>query len=256
MIIVLFLTSTCLSAECQDTVKVVNFRVINSHSGSPVELAHIINKTQREATTADLLGYFKIPVGIGDSISITSLGFYRQLIYNWGQYDKDSVYYTIRLNPRAYELKGIEFSWFSTYDKFLKAFLQLQLPMTKEEVQIARITEYFKKSIRSLNLMSLPQASSGGAFGRDWLSKQNEKLKVKLGEECQQRSIERKFSAGLIKKITGLEGNEAFWFKEYCAFTNEYLLKSSDYEIRLRIIDKFKLYNQDKSLKSIKPVRL
>lgn len=252
IILVLFLVSACSAADCQNTVSVVKFRVINSLSGSPVVLAHVMNKTRREAAIADLLGCFKIPIGIGDTISITSLGFTSKSLYSWGQYVDDSIYYTIRLTPRTYELKGVEFSWFSNYDKFLKGFLQLQLPVTKEEEQIARIAEYFKRSISSLNLMSLPQATSGGAFGKDWLAKQNEKLKAKLKQESQRRAIERKFSAGLVKTLTGLEGNEVFWFMEYCAFTDDYLQKATDYDIRLKVVDKFKLYKQDKSIKLIK----
>ena len=244
----LHLVSIYSIAECQDTNSVVNFRVVNAISGRPVELAHVMNMTQRESAITDLLGYFKISVTIGDTISITSLGYFKQTLVNWGQYGKDSIYYTIKLKPRSYELKELKFSWFANYDKFMKGFLHLQLPITREEEQIARITEYFRRSISQLNLMNLPQASSGGAFGKDWLAKQNKKLKEKLDKESQQRAIERKYSAGVIEALTGLKGNEVFWFMEYCAFANNYLLKASDYDIRIKILDKFKIYNQDKSL--------
>jgi hypothetical protein len=239
-------------AKGQDSVKVIRFRVVNAISGKPVEMAHAINITHRYAAIADLLGYFKMPIGLGDTLTISSLGYFNQEVFNWGQFSKDSIYFTIRLNSRSYELKELKFSWFATYEGFLKGFLQLKLPMTKEERDIARINEYFNRSISRLNLMNLPQATSGVLFGKDWLARQNEKLKEKLEKERQQRAIERKFSAGIVEAITGLTGNEVFWFMEYCAFTNDYLLKSSDYEIRLRITDKFKIYNQDKVVKDKK----
>lgn len=239
-------------AICQDTVNVLNFRVLDAISNKPVELAHVINLTKREVAISDLLGYFKIPLNIGDTLTITSLGYFKQELLNWGQFGRDSIYYTIRLKPRSYELKELKFSWFSNYDKFLKGFLQLQLPVTKEERDIERIDDYFNRTIRALNLMSLPQTTSGAAFGRDWLAKQNQKLKEKLEKERQQRLIERKYSAGIVEALTGLKGNEVFWFMEYCAFTNEFILQSSDYEIRLKIMDKFKIYNQDKTIKNQK----
>lgn len=235
-------------ANSLDSLKIVNFRVVNSLSGKPVELAHVVNRTQRVAAIADLLGYFKIPVNIGDTISISSLGYYNQSLYNWGQFGKDSTFYTIRLKPRTYEIKELKFSWFSTYDKFLKGFLQLQIPMNKDDEKIARITEYFKRSISKLDLMDMPQVTSGAMFGKDWLSKQNEKFVKRLEKERQQRAIERKYSAGIVEALTGLKGNEVFWFMEYCAFTDEYLLRASDYDIRLSILDKFKIYNQDKTV--------
>lgn len=233
-------------ADCQDTVKVVGFRVVNGISGSPVELAHVINMNQREAAIADLLGYFTIPIKTGDTLSVTSLGYFKQLIYCWGQYSKDSVFFTIKLKPRSYMLKELQFTWFSDYDKFLKGVQQLQLPITKEEERINRITEYFRRSIRKLDLIDLPQPSSGFVFGKDWLAKQNEQLKEKLEKERIRRVIERKYSAGIVQAITGLSGSEVFWFMEYCALTDEYLIKASDYDIRLKILDKFKIYHQDK----------
>jgi len=239
-------------AKGQDSVKVIRFRVVNAISGKPVEMAHAINITHRYAAIADLLGYFKMPLMLGDTLTISSLGFFNQKVFNWGQFNKDSIYFTIRLNSRSYELKELKFSWFATYDGFLKGFLLLELPMSKEERDIARISEYFNRTINRLNLMNLPQASSGAPFGKDWLARQNEELKEKLEKERQQRAIERKFSAGIVEAITGLTGNEVFWFMEYCAFTDDYLLKSSDYEIRLRITDKFKIYSQDKTLKDKK----
>lgn len=252
IILTTFIAFAFSKAIGQDRMDTVNFRAIDAVTSKPVELAHVINLTQREVAISDLLGYFKLPLKIGDTISITSLGYFKQDLINWGQYGRDSMYFTIRLKPRSYDLKELKFSWFSNYERFLKGFLQLQLPITKEDRDIARVNDYFSRTIKSLDLMSLPQSASGAAFGRDWLAKQNQQLKIKLEKERIQRLIERKYSAGIVEAITGLKGNEVFWFMGYCAFTNEFLLQSSDYEIRLRILDKFKIYNQDKGEKDQK----
>jgi len=151
---IVFAFSKAISQVRMDTV---NFRAIDAVSNKPVELAHVINLTQREVAISDLLGYFKLPVRIGDTISISSLGYFKQELINWGQYGRDSMYFTIRLKPRSYELKELKFSWFSNYEKFLKGFLQLQLPITKEDRDIARINDYFGRAIKSLDLMRLQQ---------------------------------------------------------------------------------------------------
>lgn len=246
------LASISTIAVAQDSVKVINFRVVNAISNKPVDLAHAFNKTHRDAAIADLLGYLKISLRFGDTIIISSLGYANQEIYSWGQYNTDSAYYVISMKPRDYELKEVTFSWFKYYEGFLKGFLQIKLPVTKEELDIARISAYFNRTINKLNLMNLPQASSGAAFGKDWLAKQNDELKERLEKERQQRAVERKYSAGIVEALTGLKGNEVFWFMEYCAFTNDYVLKSSDYDIRVRIMDKYKIFNQDKALKDKK----
>jgi len=252
IVLALLLVALNIKAEAQDSVKVVNFRAVNAVSGVPVEMAHVINKTQRKVAIADMLGYFQIPLIIGDTLSITSLGYYNQMLFSWGQFSNDSAFYTIKLKPKSYPLKELKISWFSNYNKFLRGVSELQIPLTKDEERVVRITEYFNRSIRKLNLIDLPGATSGIAFGKDWLAKQNEKLNEKLEKESQRRAIERKYSAGIVSALTGLTGNEVHWFMEYCAFTDEYLLKTSDYDIRTKILDKFKIYNVDKTPKEKK----
>ncbi|NOU16523.1 MAG: hypothetical protein HOO91_03060 [Bacteroidales bacterium] len=249
LVLALILVSLNSIAEKRDSVKVVNFRVINASSGVSVELAHVINKTRREVAIADKLGYFKIPILTGDTLSITSLGYFSQIILDWGQFGCDSTFYTIEMKPRSYQLKEVKVSWFSNYDKFLKGVSELQIPLTKEEVALGKITEYFDRAIRKLNLIDLPSAASGAAFGKDWLAKQNEKLDEKLEKERKRRAIERKYSAGIVSALTGLTGNEVHWFMEYCAFTEEYLLKASDYDIRTDVLNKYKIYHPDKPSK-------
>lgn len=248
-VFLLLVSSARVLAVQHDTIPLISFRAVDAISGKPIEMAHIINMTQKKATIADLLGYFKIPVYVGDTVSITSLGYNSLILFNWGQYNGDSTYYTIKLKPRVYQLKELKISWFSTYDKFLKGILDLKLPMTKEEEKIARIVEYFNKTLSKLDLKDLPGSTGGVAFGKDWLAKQNEKLNKQLERERQKRLIERKYSAGIVTVLTGLTGDEVHWFMEYCAFTEEFLLKSSDYEIREKVLDKFKIYAIDKKPK-------
>jgi hypothetical protein len=240
------------SAGYQDTVRVINFRVIDEITRNPVELAHIINITQKEVAISDLLGYFKIPIEDGDSLTITSLGYFNRVLLCWGQYSDDSIFYNIELKPRTYPLKELKVTWFSTYDKFIKGVSQLKLPLTKEEESTIRITEYFKRTIKQLNLKSLPVSGSGLLFGVDWLTDQNEKLKERLEKERKQRAIERKYSAGIVTALTGLKGNEVHWFMEYCALSEEFILRASDYDIVNRILDKYKIYSIDKTSKEKK----
>ncbi|MHC1702564.1 MAG: hypothetical protein AB9846_01530 [Tenuifilaceae bacterium] len=245
---VLFFAISLIEAKAvrQDTIPVINFRAVDAITGTPVEMAHVINLNKRVGTIADMLGYFKLPVTVGDTISITSLGYFGITFFSWGQYKKDSTFYTIKLQPRSYHLKELQFSWFKDYDKFLRGVSQLKIERTKEEEQLENISDYFNRAIRKMALVDLPKGTSGIGFGKDWLQKQNEKLIEKLEKERQQRVIERKYSAGIVSALTGLTGNEVHWFMEYCALTDEFLLKASDYEIQERVMDKFKGYNKNK----------
>ncbi len=251
---VLFFAITLSEAKAnkQDTIPVISFRAVDAITGNPVEMAHVINFTQKHGTIADMLGYFKLPISVGDTISITSLGYFGMTFFSWGQYKKDSTFYTIKLKPRSYHLKELQFSWFKDYDKFLRGVSQLRIKRTKEEERLENISDYFNRAIRKMALVDLPKGSPGIGFGKDWLQKQNEMLIEKLEKERKQRVIERKYSAGIVSALTGLAGNEVHWFMEYCALTDEFLLKASDYEIQEKVMDKFKGYNKNKEPQIVK----
>jgi hypothetical protein len=254
VLFVSFLLLAALSAfaEPQDTVRIINFRIVDAISGKPVELSHIINRTRRVESIADKLGYFTIPLLDGDTISITSMGYYNRFLYSWGQYSYDSTFYTIHLRPRSYNLNEVKVTWFSNYDKFLKGVSELRIPLTKEEESTIRITEYFRRAINKLDLKNLPGSSSGMLFGSDWLAKQSDDLVKRLEKERKRRAVERKYSAGIVSALTGLTGNEVHWFMEYCELTDDYILKTSDYDIRFKILDKFKIYSYYKTSKEKK----
>lgn len=245
ILIVLIFTSSAI-ADYRDTIPVISFRVIDSKSGEPVPLAHAVNTTLRKASISDLMGYFTIPFSIGDTIKITSLGYFNYTLFNWGQFRKDSLYYDIKLISRSYDLKEVKISWFATYDRFLKGVSDLQIPISKEEESLKKVTEYFNRTIIKLALVDLPEGTSGITFGKDWYMKQNEKLAEYLEKEKQKRRIEKKYNPSIVSELTGLTGKEVFQFMEYCAFNDAYLLRTSDYDIRSKILENYKKWIEDK----------
>ncbi len=230
----------------QDSLKFRNFQAIDAFSGEPVTLAHIINESKHVGTISDMLGYFSLPLGTGDTIKITAIGYYEFTLYSWGQFNVDSMLYTLRLTPRVYELKEVKISRFTTYNNFLKEVVGLKLPKSKEQLQIERIHDYFNRTIKRMALLDLPKATSGATFGKDWYMRQYEKLDEHLERERQRRAIDKKYNPGIVSELTGLKGNEIQAFIDYCHFDDKFLLTSTDYEIREKIVERFREYQQSK----------
>lgn len=236
----------------KDTALSINFRVVDSQTQEPVGLAHIINLTRNVGVISDLLGYLNIPIGIGDSIVVTAIGYNSKEILSWGQFKSDTMFYSIHLVPKIYEIKEVKISRFSTYEKFLREFANLKLPKSKEDEQLVRLQRYFLGVVRGMDLKSLPGATSGATFGRDWYSKQNEKLAELIVKEKERRVIEQKFNPGLIQTLTGLKGDELYEFMGQLSLENDFVLKSSDYEIREKILKEFENFKRKKELKNDK----
>ena len=207
-------------------------------------MAHVVNTRLKKGVIADMLGYLKMPVGVGDTLIITALSYYQMKVPSWGQFSSDSLYYPIRLTPRSYEIKEVRITRFGSYQRFIIEVTKMDLPKSEQELLQEKLQEYFRNQITRLNLANTPSEGGGFVFGKDWIAIQLEKIEEKRIEEQKWDLILQKFSAGIINQLTGLEGIEAIKFMEFCNFTEAYLLLSSDYEVRKSILDKFEAYKK------------
>lgn len=243
-IAILTLSHLAICATKRDTIPIIHFQLIDAVNGNPVPLAHAMNLTQRKGVIADMLGYFRIPVYVGDTILISALGYHEMRLPSWGQFSVDSMYYPVRLTPKIYEIREVRITRFGSYQRFLREVASMELPKSEQEMMQEKIEEYFRKAIKQMDLKDLPQTTSGFMFGKDWFALQYEKIEVKRREEQKWDIILRKFSAEVVTELTGLEGIDAIRFMDYCDFTEGFLLIASDYEVRKRIVDIYEIYRK------------
>jgi len=243
----ILLTALAFYGICQkhaDTLPYIHFQLVDATNSRPVSLGHIVNTSQRKGVIADMLGYFKMPISIGDTLIISAIGFHKMAIPSWGQFSADSLYYPIRLTPKSYEIKEIRITRFGSYQRFIKEAATMDLPISEQEKLQERLEDYLQKSIKSMKLINAPPATGGFVFGEDWFSKQNKKILAKEAESKKWTLIFKKFSAETVTQLTKLQGAEAIKFMEFCDLTEGYLLTASDYEVRKKILDKFEEYTK------------
>jgi hypothetical protein len=241
-ILILYKVFLGFSNNPNDTIPIIHFQLIDATNGNPISLGHVINKGQQIGVVADMLGYFKMPLAINDTLVISALSYHTMNLPSWGQFTSDSLYYPIRLTPRVYEIREIRITRFGSYQRFIREVTNMEMPKSDLELLQARLEEYFRKQITQMDLKNLPSDGSGFAFGKDWFAIQKEKIQERRVEEKKWDIILGKFSAGIVTELTGLEGIEAIKFMESCRFTEGFLLLASDYEVRKRILDKFEVY--------------
>lgn len=246
--LLLSLTPFLVSANLQkDTIPTIHFQLIDASNGKPISLAHILNTGQQIGVVADMLGYFKMPVAINDTLIISALSYHTMRIPSWGQFSSDSLYYPVRLTPRSYEIREIRITRFGSYQRFIREVTAMEMPKSDLELLQERLEEYFRIQITRMDLRNLPSGASGHIFGKDWFAIQQEKIQEKRIEEQKWDIILAKFSAGIVRELTGLEGIDAIRFMEFCSFTEGFLLLASDYEVRKRILDNFEVYKKIKA---------
>jgi hypothetical protein len=78
-LLVLCVTTT-LYSQVNDSKAVLIKGQVVSEMSKPVSFAHVINVSQNYATITDSTGYFKLPATQGDSIKISSVGYFTKHI--------------------------------------------------------------------------------------------------------------------------------------------------------------------------------
>ncbi len=243
----LSITNISLGSQPKDSIPIIHFQITDATNGKPVSLAHVYTRNDKKGVITDMLGYFKIPLTDNDTLTISALGYHNMHIPSWGQFSPDSLYYPIRLTPRSYEINEVRITRFGSYQRFLKEVASMEIKKSETEKLQEKLENYIRKNITRMKLTNTP--SGGITFGKDWFAKQQELIEEKQIEDKRWNLILRKFSAKTVNELTGLEGIEAIRFMEYCNFTEGFLLLSSDYEIRKRIVDKYEEYQEQKHLK-------
>lgn len=235
-----------------DTLRSVHLRIVDIKTQEPIGLAHVINLTQHKGGISDLLGYINLSIAFGDSLTVSAIGYNTKEIVNWGQFKPDTIFNSVQLTPRLYEIEEVKISRFSTYERFLREVVNLKLPKTSEQELEDRLHKYLFGIIKGVDIKSLPNGLSGASFGKDWYTKQKEKLAELIEKERERRIIDQKYNPGLIQELTGLNGDELYKFMGQIDIENDFIKKASDYEIREKVLKEFENYKRKKDLNNDK----
>lgn len=195
---------------------------------------------------SDTLGYFRIMAGVNDLLLITAIGYYDlPVLLN------DSLLHMkelriLRLIPRIYPITEVKIGQLGTYEQFKYNLLNLDLPEPEFQLHSSVIPD-IEKGIDTLNLIGPLSVMSPISTIYYLLSKEGKSLRKleKITEEEQFLSqVKHKYNREMLKRITGMEGEELYDFITFCNFSREFLLEASEYEIIETILEKLEEYNK------------
>jgi len=224
-----------LSILCNANNLVFRGVLYNSVDSTTLSDVHVINYSTEKVTYSLSDGSFEIAINVGDRILFSSIGFQlTELIITDSLLDTD--FNKIFLQPEIYMLKSTTVYPYQTYEEFKQAFLNLKTEDNSIELNLpvpVVIKETEPGTFATISLGS-PITALYMAY-----SKEGKELK-KYNEIIERDKIEKfvaiKYNKSIVKLITGIEEeNELKEFMEYCHLSNEFILKSIDYEIYLAI---------------------
>ncbi len=213
---------------------------IVSENNKSLAFAHIINVHRSYATVSKSDGSFTIPIVVGDSLRISSIGF-RTKFYAVKTYaDKEEK---IILKKREYDLPTV-----NIYELRWQVFKSEFMEQVSEDTEIARkISTWMSNLVSAEELKLIYQSTMAPGFRINYKSKKDKsKLRVQKMEKKYQ-IIAPKFNDQLISNLTGLKGKEIYKFLRYCNFSEDFLINAGEYEIMEQILIFWKEY-KDKGL--------
>jgi hypothetical protein len=220
-----------------------------------IPYAHIYNESKRTGDISDEEGRFKIKADIGDTLVITAVGYLGRTVMA-GDLWIDS-FIKIYLTPRLYEIEAVQIRAFKDYADFQRQFAALELSKTQTQLLKENLAQVSAKAAKKAeyenNAKEVIARNNEGTIlyyaapikSRDDLRHENYDRLLRV--ESKQHIIDKKYNREIIYNITRLTEDEITDFMGFCNFNMDYLFNATEYEIMVKIEEKFREYLAKKS---------
>ncbi len=219
--------------------------ILNAKDSTPVGFVHIINTSTKYGVVADYNGEFTFNVMENDTLKLSAIGFETVKI----PVKKNLT--AIFIQPKNYELEEFTLIPYKNFEEFKQAFADLEIPDTSMQINpsIFMFEEdlYFYRGNGGFGIV----IEGGISKLYDYFSKQGKskrRYEELLARDRYKSYLAEKFNNETIRKATYIEDDVTLNdLKEFCDFSDEFILNSNDYEIIKQIQDCYKEYQKVKA---------
>ena len=207
--------------------------ILSQKDSTPIGFVHIINLTTRHGVISDYNGKFNFTVDVKDTIKISVLGYESQKIV------AEQVPQIIYLSPRNYDLEEFTVLPYKDFEEFKEAFIHLDLPdstlkMNPHLFMFGEDMFLYKPANNTGITINGPISGLYDVFSKHAKSKR--RYEDLLARDRFKSYLSTKFNNKIIASSTPLKDQkEIIDFMTYCDFSDDFLAKSSSYEIVVQI---------------------
>lgn len=239
--VIIVITTYNIKAQNPDSLLYYQGQIISKSGEYPIAFAHIINYTQKWGVTADTTGHFEIWGYHGDTLNVSAIGFHYHNKEVLDSSNDDEI--IIKLENRAYEIPEASISYLGSYQQFERKLVNLDLPKIEFNPQV----EGLFKHVERAPLVVKPTITSPASLIYVMFSKEAKDFNKYLDLEKEGKTKDKiweKLNEHIVKNITGLTLDESKKFIEYCNFKDEFILKTTNYNLYSTILKRFEDYKK------------
>lgn len=232
--VILLLLPTAHLAMAQSPVRIAG-HVVDRETKEAVPYVHVYTTSFSQGTVTDENGKFQISMASADTLVFSAVGF-DKYFFSLKQDDIRSYYdVVIELDFKTYELEPVKVIAYRDLEQFKKAVLELNIPAEKS------MTVDVPKAVNKDIGTGLPTMTIRGPITALYnaLSKEGRELKrleAYRKERSSVKSIGEKYNTDMVKRVTNLSDEGARRFMEWCKFEDDFILRSTEYELTVAVL--------------------
>lgn len=241
----LLLAGTCYAQS--NSGFFLNGQLTDSVNNNPLAFASVLVVNKNKGIATDLQGRFNIPVAIGDSIKVSSVGYadYTFLV-TIEMRDPDFVK-IIEMSQEAFALDDFEIFQMSD-DFYLKRKLPDTLPPVRgldwANLPLIGIPSKYVPALNSPFQIPLASIPIFQELSRN--PKQARILKkIEEAETFQKERLKKRdkyFNKALVKRVTRIDDRVIDEFMEFCNFLDGEIIGKTDYQISQKILRRYQAF--------------
>lgn len=222
-------------------------RVESVDTSYQVPYVHIVNIRTCMGVISDSLGIFKTSLLKNDTLLFRCLGF-SDYVYTLPDSLPSNFYFlSLKLSPKSYELAVIDVLALTRKSQFRYDFTNVEVDLQAIEPVIIMpgVTNPNYRKLRQEKRSVYPTYIGGPlafAYKMSQKSKSLKKLETLYQEDVKKLVTEKKYNMKLLHSFTGYDGEKLLAFFIYLNFSVDYLYKTNDYDIFIRIRDNMKTF--------------
>jgi len=202
-----------LAGRSQESTIHVSGRVLEKDSLTAVPFAYILNRVSGKGLVANEEGRFEMEVRLNDSLLFSYLGYMPS---------------KVRISNYAHKIENNKLS--------LRVILQPKSVVLNEvTIRSGEFTtsekKYYENILRSVPQYSIASPVTALYYQYSKEGKSLQKLKELYDNLLMEEAVAKKLNVENLRKITGDKNIDVATFRQYCKFSDMFILSCSDYEL-------------------------
>lgn len=221
--------------------------VFDAETEEPLPYVNVFVKKSRKGTITDTSGFFILYSNIGDTIIFSSIAhekYYVDVNDSIGDIKDPAMVF---LNPKIYKLASVNVIALQRYQQFKYDFIEMDLPddaivfaNRNFPLMPAELPYYSRQGAEGFGVIMHPISALYDMFSKE--GRQRRKLEELEAEDSRIEQIEKKYSADIVVKITGIPVEEAKVFMDWCNLNDYFVLSLSEYDLIKLITRQYEKY--------------